>query len=181
MNLLKTPLRSGAFLLAASTVMMAAEIAPANAQGVSEFFSSLQGDFRGRGKAIPEGGSKPVSISCRLSNNYSSGGGKLDVSGSCASTQGKTDVQGSMKHNGNRVSGAFISPFTEMTLTSSKGTYADGKLDVISSFTVNQTGELRRLRQVIKKSASGFRADFYSYENATRKYKAVGSIQFNKR
>lgn len=181
MNVCKSPLRAGAFLLAAGLLMGADVASVAKAQGVSEFFTSLQGSYKGRGKAIPEGATKPISISCRVSNDYATGSSKLDVSGSCASTQGKTEVRGSMQHNGNRVTGSFISPFAEMNLTSSKGSFSGGKLDVVSNFIVKESGELRRLRQVIKKSGAGFRADFYSYENATRKYKAVGSIQFTKR
>ena len=181
MFFLKSPLRAGAFLLAASASISLADIGSSHAQGISEFFASLEGSYKGRGKAVPEGGTKPISISCRVKNSYVAAGGKLQVSGSCASTQGKTDVRGSIKHNGSTVSGAFISPFSNMSLTSSNGSYSAGKLDVVSNFTVNETGELRRMRQIIRKSGAGFRADFYSYQNATRKYKAVGSIEFTKR
>ena len=179
MTLSLTPLRTGAFLLATLSTAIVADIQPAKADAKA-FFGTLEGKFKGRGKAVPQGGTKPVSISCRVSNTYSAGSGQLKISGNCASTQGKAKVSGALKHNGNRVSGSFISPFADMRLTSSSGSYSGGKLDVVSNFVEKGSGKLQRMRQIVKKAGNGFRTDFYTFDSATKKYKAAGSIIFTK-
>ena len=146
----------------------------------ADFFGSLQGDFRGRGTAIPESGAGPIRISCKITTEYSTEGKKLTVAGDCASTQGKAKVNGELAHLNGKISGSFISPFSDMEMTTSSGTFGDGILNVVSNFVHNETGELRRIRQVVERDGDGFKAAFYAFEKSSQQYKEAGSIVFSR-
>lgn len=150
------------------------------AESTAEFFGSLQGDFRGRGTAVPESGANPIRISCKISTEYSDEGQTLTISGDCASTQGKAKVSGELAHLDGKISGSFISPFSGMEMTSSSGTFGEGTLKVISNFVHNETGELRRVRQVVEREGDGFKAVFFSFEKSKQKFKEAGSIVFSR-
>jgi hypothetical protein len=164
---------------AAALVMalVAGPVAPAFADPASDFLKGLEGSWRGRGSALLPGREKPERITCQVTNEYE--GDSLVVSGECASTQGKSSVSGRLSHAGEKVSGSFINALQGATMTKSSGALSRGNLVVSSSFVENATGNLTRTRQVIRKGGSGFKADFFTYDQASGSYEPSGSITFS--
>jgi hypothetical protein len=164
-------------LAGAACVFMIAGAGPAKADAAGDFLKGLEGSWRGRGSAIIPGREKSERITCQVTNAYE--GAALVVSGECASTQGKTSVSGRLNHSGEKVSGSFINAFKGASMTKSAGQVSGGRLTVSTSFVENATGQLARTQQVIRKSGSGFKADFFVYDNAAGAYKPSGSISFS--
>jgi hypothetical protein len=151
--------------------------APARADAAGDFLKGLEGTYRGRGSAIIPGREKSERITCQVTNSYQTGA--LVVKGECASTQGKTSVSGKLSHSGEGVSGSFIDAFKGASVTKSSGTVKGGRLTVSTNFVENGTGQLARTQQIIRKSGSGFKADFFVYDNAAKAYQPSGSISFS--
>jgi len=150
---------------------------PARADTASDFLKGLEGSWRGRGSAILPGREKAERITCQVTNDFQ--GEALVVKGECASTQGKAAVSGRLSHAGDKVSGSFIDAVQGAKMTTSAGSLSGGNLVVSSSFVENATGNLTRTRQVIRKGGSGFKADFFTYDNASGAYQPSGSITFS--
>ncbi len=143
------------------------------------FLRQMQGTYRGRGVALIPGRPKEEKVICQLTNQFDEEGSALVVEGECASTMGKTRVEGRLAQEGERVTGSLINALKGSTMTKSRGVFSeDGALVVFSSFVNNSSGNLTRTRQVIRKEEAGFAADFYTFDNATGEYEPVGSIAF---
>lgn len=158
-------------------VSLTAETARADAAG--DFLRNLEGTWRGRGSATIPGRDTPERITCQITNTYEPASGDLIVAGECASTQGKTPVQGKLSHQGNAVSGSIISSLRGATVTTSSGSVSGSRLTVSSSLLEDATGRLVRTQQVIRKSGSGFEAAFFTYDNASGAYKPAGNLVFS--
>jgi len=157
--------------------ILAGANAPAHADPAADFLKGLEGSWRGRGSAILPGREKAERITCQVTNDYESGA--LVVKGECASTQGKSAVSGKLSHAGEKFTGSFINALQGARMTKSAGSLSGGNLVVSSSFVDNGTGNLTRTRQVIRKGGSGFKADFFIYDNASGSFKPSGSITFS--
>lgn len=157
--------------------LLAGTSVPAFADPASDFLKGLEGSWRGRGSAILPGREKAERITCQVTNDFQ--GDALVVNGECASTQGKSPVSGRLSHAGEKVSGSFINALQGARMTKSSGALSGGNLVVSSSFVENATGNLTRTRQVIRKGGSGFKADFFTYDNASGSYQPAGSITFS--
>jgi hypothetical protein len=168
-----TPCTAAAMALA----LVAGTVAPAFADPASDFLKGLEGSWRGRGSALLPGRDKPERVTCQVKNDYQ--GDALVVNGECASTQGKAAVSGRLSHAGEKVSGSFLNALPGATMTKSTGALSGGNLVVSSSFVENATGNLTRTRQVIRKGGSGFKADFFTYDNASGSFQPSGSITFS--
>ncbi len=149
----------------------------AHADAAGDFLKGLEGSWRGRGSAVIPGREKSERITCQVTNNYE--GQALVVSGECASTQGKTAVSGKLNHAGEKVTGSFINAFKGASMTKSSGSVSGGRLTVSSNFVENATGQLARTQQVIRKAGSGFKADFFVFDNASGAFEPAGSITFS--
>lgn len=167
----------GLSALAVAALLSAPVSTPARADAASDFLKGLEGSYRGRGSAIMPGREKSERITCQVTNNYE--GSALVVNGECASTQGKTSVSGRLSHAGDKVTGSFINAVRGASMTKSSGKISGGRLTISSSFVENGTGRLARTQQVIRKSGSGFKADFFLYDNASGTYQPSGSISFS--
>lgn len=144
------------------------------------FLRQLQGSYRGRGVALIPGRPKEERVICQLTNQFEEEGSALVVEGECASTMGKTRVEGRLAQEGERVTGSLMNALKGSTMTRSRGVFSeDGALVVFSSFVNNSSGNLTRTRQVIRKEEAGFAADFYTFDNASGDYEPVGSIAFS--
>jgi hypothetical protein len=151
----------------------------ARADVAADFLRTLEGSWRGRGSATIPGRLNPERITCQITNTYEAASGDLVVAGECASTQGKTPVQGKLSHKGNAVSGSIISTLRGATVTTSSGSISGGRLTVSSSLMENATGRLVRTQQVIRKEGGGFEASFFTYDNASGTFKPAGNLMFS--
>ncbi len=160
---------------------IAASLAPTGSAvaDAGSFLRSIAGDWRGRGEASIPGRESAEKISCRVSNTYDEARSELVVTGQCATTQAKNAVNGRIQHNGNSVSGAFLSAFDGATVTKSNGSLQGQTLVVSTNFVDNATGNLTRSRQVIRKEGSGFSAEFYLFSNKNGAFERAGSISFS--
>jgi hypothetical protein len=164
-------------MAAAALALVAGSVVPAFADPASDFLKGLEGSWRGRGSAILPGREKAERVTCQLTNAFQ--GDALVVNGQCASTQGKANVSGRLSHAGEKVSGSFINALPGAKMTKSTGALSGGNLVVSSSFIENATGDLTRTRQVIRKGGSGFKAEFFTFDNASGAYEPTGSITFS--
>lgn len=156
---------------------MPAEFARADA--AADFLRTLEGSWRGRGSATIPGRLTPERITCQITNTYEAASGDLVVEGECASTQGKTPVQGKLSHKGSAVSGSIISTLRGATVTTSSGSISGGKLLVSSTLVEDATGRLVRTQQVIRREGGGFEASFFTYDNASGAFKPAGNLMFS--
>jgi hypothetical protein len=170
-------MKSTTHAVAFGLAVLAGTSVPALADPASDFLKGLEGSWRGRGSAILPGREKAERITCQVTNDYQ--GDALVVNGECASTQGKAPVSGRLSHAGEKVTGSFINALQGARMTKSTGALNGGNLVVSSSFVENATGNLTRTRQVIRKGGSGFKADFFTYDNASGAYQPAGSITFS--
>jgi len=178
---IKTTL-AGIIMIAATIQLGLMPPSSANAgDTLAEFFEGMEGSYRGRGKTFPSNGSGPIRVTCQILNAYSANAKRLTIAGDCASTQGKSRVKGTLSHNGNNVSGSFISPFSGVTMTKSNGVMRNNQLVVVSSFFDEHTGELSQMRQVIRKTKKGFRTEFHSFDKTKKKYLSAGTLTFSKK
>ncbi len=151
------------------------------ADAASEFLASLDGKFRGRGMATLEFSDEEQRVSCRIENKFDQSSSELKISGECASTQGKTTVRGKLSVKDGEITGSFISPFPNSELTTSNGVLKDGSLVVSATFVDNDTGNLRRFRQIVStEKENGFSSSFQSYDNASKLFKEAGSMEFSR-
>lgn len=162
--------------LAGSAIVMAA---PANAADDAQFLRSIEGDWRGRGSVQIPGREQADQVSCRISNEYDENAKALVLGGECATTQGKTAVKGKLSHDGPKVTGALINALAGGTMTSSTGTLSPESLTVSANFVNDATGNLTRSRQIIRKTAGGFEAQFFTYDNKQKTYLKAGELVFS--
>ena len=155
--------------------------APAHADAAGVFLKSLQGSWRGRGTALIPGRPSAERITCRVNNSYQAASLALKVDGNCATTQAKSAVRGQLVHKGAAVTGSLMNAIEGSTMTQSTGKVSGNKLTVSSSFVDDRTGQLTRSRQIIVKTAGGFQADFFLYDNAKAKYEHAGQVVFTQR
>jgi len=153
---------------------------PARADGLAmQFLKSLEGNFRGKGTVKFYGRDSAERVICKLSNHYDGAAGALVVAGDCASTQAKSPVDGRISANGDKVSGMFISSVGGTTITKSYGSVSAGRMVITTNLVDNATGNLTRIMQVMRRSAKGFDAEFYTFSNASGRFERTGTMQFS--
>lgn len=172
--------RIGTALFATVMIMTIGASNPVAAMAdAGSFLKSLAGSWRGSGVARFPGQKSEERISCRVTNAYDAAASELSVRGNCATTQVKSTVQGKLSHSGNEVTGALIGSFEGAKMTKSTGTVSGNKLVVSANFIDNATGNLTRSRQIVRRTGSGFEADFFIFDNSKDLYIKFGSIQFS--
>ncbi len=149
--------------------------------GAADIFTKLQGEYRGSGTSIVGSSGKKVRVSCQLKNTYDKGSGKLKMKGKCASSQGSRIVSGTIIHSGNNVTGTYISLSSGIKITRTSGKVGGRSVSVFASYVDEANGSLGKIRQTIKLTGKGFQADFFHFDNDTKKYKSVGVISFRKK
>jgi len=152
----------------------------------ASLFKRFSGDFRGSGISVVGASGKKVRITCQLTNTYSKdaqdkSSGQLKMNGKCASSQGARVVKGTISHTGDAVTGTYISLRSDVELTKSTGTVSSNSLAIFSYFVDGMTGNLTKIRQVLKLTGKGFQADFFSFDNKTKKYESAGTISFKRK
>jgi len=152
---------------------------PSQADAGEELLRKLNGEWRGRGTAIMPGRQKAERVTCSIENRWDAEASTLEVSGQCASSQGKSPVSGRLELKGGVVSGSFLGDFEGSTPTRSGGAVTSRELVVVTSFVNNATGALSQTRQVIRPSARGFSAEFFLYDNRSRSYEKSGDMEFS--
>ena len=133
-------------------------VLPGNAFATStalEFLQQLEGKFRGKGEAVIPISQKVERVGCSVENTFHADTQTLAIDGKCATTQGKSDVKGSLQVMDDGVEGSFLSPFADSTITQSSSVFQDGRLIVSTSIVNNSTGNLSRLRQIIAGNEEG--------------------------
>lgn len=169
-------------VLAGLALLAGAAIAPAPAHAdASGFLKSIEGSWKGRGTAKLPGRGDSESVSCRVTSSYAESETALQVKGDCATTQAKTPVNGKITHNGDTVSGSLLNGVGGATMTKSEGKVKGNQLVVLSNFVDDRTGQLTRSRQVIRKTGSGFQANFYIYDNGSKQFEPAGELKFTAR
>lgn len=144
------------------------------------FLETLNGKFKGRGEAVIEISNSQERVSCKLDNALDNQSNILNVSGVCATTQGKASVDGKLEIKEGKVVGTFISPFKDSEITQSSSVYDSGKLVLSTSFVNKNTGNLSRMRQIVESnSKGGFNSTFQKYDNASKAYKDTGFVSFS--
>lgn len=155
---------------------------PASAHAdAGAFLRSLEGEWRGDGFYRFEGRQTDERISCRLTNAYDAAAERLNLNGACAIAQVKNSVQGYLEEDGNNVSGALLGTLDGSRMTKSTGSVKGNQLVVLANFLDNATSTLYRSQQIIRRTAKGFEADFYWYDNKLGKFAKSGSIEFTSR
>lgn len=145
------------------------------------FLEKLNGEFRGRGEALIEISNSQERVSCKLDNNLNKEANILDITGVCATTQGKAQVDGKLQVKDGKVVGSFISPFKDSEITQSSSNYDGKKLVLSTSFVNKSTGNLSRMRQIVESnSKGGFNSTFQKYDNASKAYKNTGFVSFSR-
>jgi len=167
--------------LLATSVFIISPHNSAHAADAATFLKGLDGSYRGRGKAFFMDGKKAVNVSCRIANEVSADGSSLKVTGVCATTQGKANVNGELQVKGKKITGAFFSPSANMKLTKSHGEVKGRELIVISYFVDSQSGALTQIKQIVQKNGRGFSSHILTYDNASKKYQQSGTIKFKKK
>ena len=150
------------------------------AETAAGFLESLQGNYSGRGKAVVLG-DQIESIACKIKGDFNKQNSKLLLSGECASTKGKSAVNGDITANENSLKGAFVSPRQGVRVTRSSGTFSGGKMLLTASMMDDKVGKLIKVRQVISKTGDGINAEFFTFDNATNSYKSSGSIKLKRK
>ena len=168
-------------LTAASVVVMSLSGSTLAYAGASDLFTKLDGKFRGSGTSIAGTNNKKVRISCQLTNSYDKAAGKLKMTGKCASSQGSRKVNGTITHAGNKVTGTYISLRSSIKITKTSGKIGSNSVSVYASFVDENSGSLGKIRQVIQLTDGGFQANFFAFDNKTKKYKSVGVISFKRK
>lgn len=165
--------------LATLSVTVLAEAAWAE-ETPEKFLETLNGEFRGRGEAVLEITNQQERVSCKLDNNFSSEEQILSITGVCATTQGKAEVEGKLSVVDGEVVGSFLSPFKNSEITKETSYFADGKLVLSTSFVNKDTGNLNRMRQiVVSNPEGGFNSTFQKFDNAAGDYKDTGYVEFS--
>lgn len=145
-----------------------------------KFLEALNGEFRGRGEAIVELGNRQERVSCKLENAFDVEQKVLSISGVCATTQGKAEVDGKLSMIDGEVVGTFLSPFANSEITQETSKYDEGKLILSTSFVNKDTGNLSRMRQiVVSDPEGGFNSTFQKFDNALGDYKDTGYVEFS--
>lgn len=144
-------------------------------------FTKLDGTFRGSGSASIGKSGKKLRVTCQLTNSYGASSGKLKMSGKCASSQGSRKVNGAITHKGNAISGSYMALQSNAKVSRSSGKMSGNSLTIFSTYVDEVGGKLIKIRQNIKLTGSGFKADFQTYDKATKKYKSSGSLNFKRR
>lgn len=152
----------------------------ARAETATDFLSSLEGSYSGRGEATVIG-DKKSKVSCKISNVFEESQSSLVVSGECASTRGKGKISGSIVASGGNLRGNFLSPRKGMEVTQSSGSYSDGTMQLSSSMVDQEVGRLTKVRQIITRTETGIAAAFFVFDNATQTYEPSGNITLRKR
>jgi len=144
------------------------------------FLEKLDGSFRGRGEAVIELSNRQERISCKVDNQLNSEDFTLQISGVCATTQGKASVKGKLEIIDGKVIGSFISPFKDSEITQSSSNYENGKLVLLTSLINKNTGNLSRMRQIVERGeGGGFNSTFQKFDNASGDYKNTGYVEFS--
>jgi hypothetical protein len=170
-------------LIAAIFINLAPTGALANAE---RLFTKLDGKFRGSGNSITGSDGKKYRVSCQLTNNYSKSSGKtrsgkLKMTGKCASSQGKSSVRGTISHSGNTITGSYISLRSNVKMIKSLGKADNKSLKISSTFINEANGKRIKIRQILRLTGSGFKANFYTFDNERKKYKSAGAINFKRK
>lgn len=152
---------------------------PVNAETAAAFLKSLEGNYSGRGSAEIVGKQK-TKIACKIKSDFSQNNSKLTLSGQCASTKGKGEINGGITAKDNTIAGTFVSPKQGVKVTRSSGRFASGKLTLSASMFDEKAGKLIKVRQVISKLKNGISAKFFTYDNASKTYKQSGSLKLKK-
>ncbi len=146
-----------------------------------DFLKGLEGSYTGRGTAVVGLGKKTQRVSCKIENSFSEGKKALDVKGNCASTQGKRRVSGRINYSGNSVSGALLTAARGYKVTKSTGSVNGNQMTISINMMDDRVNKLVRGRQVLVKTGNGFKSTVYRYDNKTKKYEAVGEMEFTKK
>lgn len=149
------------------------------ADSPEKFLEGLNGEYRGRGEAVIEISNRQERVSCKLENAFNSEQQTLNIAGTCATTQGKANVDGKLSMVDGKVVGSFLSPFKNSEITQETSNYNDGKLTISTSFVNKDTGNLSRMRQiVVSNPEGGFNSTFQKFDNAAGGYKDTGFVKF---
>ena len=145
-----------------------------------KFLEALNGEFRGRGEAIIDISDRQERVSCKLDNAFDDEQKVLNISGVCATTQGKAEVAGKLSMINGEVVGSFLSPFKNSEITQEASNYVQGKLILSTSFVHKETGNLSRMRQiVVSDPEGGFNSTFQKFDNSLGDYKDTGYVEFS--
>jgi len=148
-------------------------------ENAKAFLENLDGNFRGQGEAVTELSNRQERVSCRVENKLNTESSVLQISGVCATTQGKANVSGKLEIVNGKVVGSFISPFKDSQITQSSSNFQNGKLILSSSLINKSTGSLSRTRQIVQRGKEGgFNSTFQRFDNASGDYKNTGYVEF---
>ena len=165
-------------VLAVALVLGQFSTVSAHAETAADFLKSIEGSYSGRGKAKLIG-EKLDTVACKINNAFEDD--RLEVSGECASTKGKSKVNGGIVVDGEDVAGNFVAPKPNLEITQSSGEFAEGQMTLSTSMLDHQKGGLIRVRQIISRTEDGIKADFFRYDNMSKSYKPSGSIDLKKK
>ena len=168
------------FARAAAIVMMCLGGAAAHADTGSEFLKSLEGSYSGRGVARILG-EEQSKVSCRISNSFDASASKLSMNGECAGTQGKSSVRGGVTAKDGGLSGTFVSPGSSMKVTRSSGSVNGQSMVLAATMFDERAGKLVKVRQIIRRTGSGIKIAFFTFNNASGKYEDSGSLDLRRR
>lgn len=146
-----------------------------------DFLESLDGKFRGRGLAVLPISGREERVSCQINNAFDEASRKLSITGRCATTQGKMEVNGELivKEDGN-FEGVFISPSDNMELKESQIDFTDDAL-TISTVTYDiKKDKTFKAKQIVKLSEAGksFSSAFELFSEEKNAYQNVGTLEF---
>ncbi len=150
------------------------------ADTAENFLEALNGEFRGRGKAVLELSNRQERVSCKLDNNFDAENKVLNIVGVCATTQGKAEVEGKLSMVNGKVVGSFLSPFRNSDITKESSNYDKGKLIISTALVNKDSGNLSRMRQIVVNNPDGsFNSTFQKFDNASGVYKNTGYVEFS--
>ena len=151
----------------------------ADSHDLSAFLASLDGSYKGKGKAKISPAAEPQKIVCRVMNSFMDETATLHLVGNCASTQGKVKIDAEFSVVDGKFQGSFLAPIANSKVTKSDGVLVDGSLVVSTSYVNNGSGSLTRVRQIISPDEEGgFHATFLQFDNAAGDYLETGSVEF---
>ena len=167
-----------------SVVLLAMPSQAIAQENALEFLKALSGTFKGQGTATIPATNREERVSCKLENTFNNEKNMLAINGLCATTQGKTDVEGELHiTQEGALEGWFFSPSSELEVTKSETEIKD-KVLIISTVLVNKKdGSTKQNRQLItlQDGKDSFVSSFESYQSETDDYKEIGSVTFKLR
>lgn len=167
--------------LAAAAVAAATTTAavPASATDGAALLASYQGNWRGSGEARPNPQSDPIRVSCKIAAVYDAAGEALSNKGKCGTTQGTRNLAGTLKLQGEDLTGDFLGSAAEPGVVNQRVHIFNDM--IVSEAEMENAGKMLKLRTFFTQPKDGaFTVQSQFFDRAKNDWVVAGEIEFKK-